>query len=162
MTDKITIERETLLPCPFCGGAPSEPKEEGGSNEQSGYNFTIRIACTGCAASIQRGSVHDKNGWCNDTGQALASAIAAWNLRAALAQKAEPQPVAWVSADSPPTEKQEYVHDLLVRNKYGNVDIGTYDGYAKYFEVGNSTRLGGWPVVEWMFLPQTIIEGSKP
>ena len=82
-------------------------------------------------------------------------------LRAALA--AQPaEPVAWVSADSPPTEKQEYVHDLLVRNKYGNVDIGTYDGYAKYFEVGNSTRLGGWPVVEWMFLPQTIIEGSKP
>ena len=71
-------------------------------------------------------------------------------LRAALA--AQPaDPVAWIPvSDRLPTERQEYVNDLLVRNKYGNVDICSYDGYAKYFETGSSNRLGGWPVIEWL------------
>lgn len=79
-------------------------------------------------------------------------------LRAALA--AQPvKPVAWIPvSDRLPTERQEYVNDLLVRNKYGNVDICSYDGYAKYFETGSSNRLGGWPVIEWLPLAAQLAD----
>ena len=67
--------------------------------------------------------------------------------RAALAG----QPVnQWISvAEHLPTNNKEYVHDLMVSNEYGNVDICSYDGYAKYFDVGQSSRLGGHPITHW-------------
>ena len=61
MTDKITIERETLLPCPFCGGEP-----EADPSYQAGTYY-------GC---------HECGVWM--------MGAAKWNRRAALAQKAEP------------------------------------------------------------------------
>lgn len=154
----MTTERETLLPCPFCG-ADAEVLTIPEDHIDAGAMF-VQCCDNRCMASSAL--------LCPLMDDVRDLLVERWNRRAAQpAESVEPMSnedafTVWVSADSPPTEKQEYVHDLLVRNKYGNVDIGTYDGYAKYFEVGNSTRLGGWPVVEWMFLPQTIIEGSKP
>lgn len=71
-----------LKPCPFCGTAPSPPKTTGGSDERNGYNFRVHIACSGCGAEITRESHKNKQGWCDDNGQARAAAVAAWNRRA--------------------------------------------------------------------------------
>jgi hypothetical protein len=70
-----------LKPCPMCGGAPNKPAKNGGSDERSGYNFTITVACK-CGLRIDRASHQGKQGWCDDSGQAEAEAIAAWNRRA--------------------------------------------------------------------------------
>jgi Lar family restriction alleviation protein len=71
-----------LKPCPFCGAAPKQPRKTGGGDERNGYNFRVHIACSGCGAEIIRDSHQDKQGWCDDKGQAQAAAIAAWNRRA--------------------------------------------------------------------------------
>lgn len=71
-----------LLDCPFCGGKPMEPKQEGGSDERNGYNFKMVISCNGCDATIKRESVHDKRGWCTDKGEAKQYVIDSWNRRA--------------------------------------------------------------------------------
>ena len=71
-----------LMPCPFCGAAPNDLKTTGGGDERNGYNFRVHIACSGCGAEIIRDSHQDKQGWCDDNGQAKAAAVAAWNRRA--------------------------------------------------------------------------------
>ena len=71
-----------LMPCPFCGSTPNEPNKTGGGDERNGYNFRVHIACRECGAEISRASHRDKQGWCDDNGQAKAAAIAAWNRRA--------------------------------------------------------------------------------
>ena len=72
-----------LLPeaCPFCGSAPSGPTQYGGSDERSGYNFKVTIACK-CGASMVADSHQGAGGWCNDTGQAMKAVVDAWNRRA--------------------------------------------------------------------------------
>lgn len=69
-----------LKPCPFCGAFPNAPFKHGDSDERNGYNFYMVIACR-CGIAIKRPSHEDKNGWCDDTGQALAAVVAAWNHR---------------------------------------------------------------------------------
>jgi len=89
-----------LKPCPMCGGSPNKPAKNGGSDERSGYNFTVTVACK-CGLRIDRASHQGKQGWCDDSGQAEAEAIAAWNSRAQPAAPADaepsvaPEPVAW-------------------------------------------------------------------
>ena len=70
----------TLLPCPFCGAQPNEPVTSGGSDERCGYNFTVSIECK-CGVVMLQNSRSDKNGWCNDKGEAKAAVIKAWNNR---------------------------------------------------------------------------------
>jgi hypothetical protein len=72
---------DELKPCPMCGGSPNKPAKNGGSDERSGYNFTVTVACK-CGLRIDRASHQGKQGWCDDSGQAEAEAIAAWNSRA--------------------------------------------------------------------------------
>lgn len=73
--------KAALKPCPFCGGAPSDPRKEGGGDERWGYNFIARIVCD-CGATISKQSRCDRMGWCDDIGQAEASVVDAWNSRA--------------------------------------------------------------------------------
>ena len=49
MTDKITIERETLLPCPFCGDDGDKGRQEV-TQMTEGYNKFVRITCRACGA----------------------------------------------------------------------------------------------------------------
>ena len=78
MTDKITIERETLLPCPFCGDDGDKGRQEVTQMIEGRNKFT-RITCRACGAMCP-----EEN----------------WNRRSALAaQPAEPvanAPVAWL------------------------------------------------------------------
>lgn len=71
-----------LIPCPFCGHPkPNGPRSSSNSDERNGYNFTVTIKCVGCGASISRDSSRDALGWCNDGGEAVRQAVAAWNRR---------------------------------------------------------------------------------
>lgn len=73
---------------------------------------------------------------------------------AVLADRQSRVPDGWISVeDRLPSDKAEYVHNLLVVNAYGSRDVATYDGYAKYFEMGSTSKLGGHPVTHWMPLP---------
>ena len=80
MTDKITIERETLLPCPFCGDDGDKGRQEV-TQMIEGRNKFARITCRACGAMCP-----EEN----------------WNRRAALAgQPAEPvEPVAKIILDT--------------------------------------------------------------
>ena len=69
--DKITIERETLLPCPFCGDDGDKGRQEV-TQMIEGRNKFARITCRACGAMCP-----EEN----------------WNRRAALAaQPADAQP----------------------------------------------------------------------
>ena len=70
-----------LMKCPFCGAIPDSPQREGGRDERDGYNFKMTIRCR-CGATLSRSSSEDKQGWCNDTGQAEKAVVDAWNKRA--------------------------------------------------------------------------------
>lgn len=79
----MNLKRGTQLkPCPFCGATPEAPKTTGGGDERNGYNFRVHIACGDCGTEVIRDSNKDKQGWCNDKGEAKAAAVAAWNRRA--------------------------------------------------------------------------------
>lgn len=80
MTEGNAMTTKTILPCPFCGEQPIGPTQSDGSDERNGYNFAMSIVCK-CGASISRSSSSDKNGWCNDEGEAEAAVIKAWNSR---------------------------------------------------------------------------------
>ena len=69
-----------LKSCPFCGGSPATSKTNS-SDERNGYNFYAVVSCV-CGISLRKPSRQDKNGWCNDTGQAVEDATEAWNRRA--------------------------------------------------------------------------------
>ena len=71
-----------LKTCPFCGAAPNGPRKSSGGDERNGYNFRVHIACSGCGAELTRYSHQNKQGWCDDSGQAEAAVIEAWNRRA--------------------------------------------------------------------------------
>ena len=71
---------QVLKPCPFCGQTPPLPEKVGGSNERNGYNFKMVITCK-CGITLVKDSSTDKQGWCNDTGQALKTLINTWNSR---------------------------------------------------------------------------------
>lgn len=104
---------EELKLCPCCDKPPGQPKKEGGSDERSGYNFTMKISCCTCGLSISRQSSADKNGWCNDKGEALASVVAAWNTRAQLHSQpvvAEAEPVHWRAVMCPEDMAHEPDH----------------------------------------------------
>ena len=73
---------EQLKPCPFCGRKPTDPVKSSDSDERCGYNFKVSISCK-CGATISAGSKHDKQGWCDDKGEAMEAVIKAWNARAA-------------------------------------------------------------------------------
>lgn len=90
---------KTLNPCPFCGAQPKNPEREGGGDERNGYNFVVVIRCQ-CGVSMQRHSHRNKQGWCDDSGQAESEVIKAWNRRAMLADKEKQQaePVAWMES----------------------------------------------------------------
>ena len=79
MSKTNTVERP-VMPCPFCGETPIGPSKSSSSDERCGYNFTATISCV-CGATISKPSRHDKGGWCNDTGQAVADVVVAWNAR---------------------------------------------------------------------------------
>jgi hypothetical protein len=70
-----------LKHCPACGADAQGPTREGGSDERMGYNFTVRVTCSGCGLTISRGSHQGKAGWCDDTGQAESEVVKAWNTR---------------------------------------------------------------------------------
>jgi len=71
-----------LKDCPFCGATPKGPPIVcGGSDERSGYNFNVKITCHCCGVEMDRPSHQNKGGWCDDSGQAEAAVIAAWNRR---------------------------------------------------------------------------------
>lgn len=71
---------DKLLPCPNCGKTPHGPLKEGGHDERTGYNFTMRIQCN-CGLNISRPSYEGRGGWCSDTGEAEKAVIKAWNTR---------------------------------------------------------------------------------
>lgn len=73
-------DKPKLKPCPLCGLAPRGPSKSTDSSERNGYNFRMTIKCI-CGLEIARYSVHDKNGWCNDKGEAEAAVTKAWNQR---------------------------------------------------------------------------------
>jgi hypothetical protein len=73
--DKITIERETLLPCPFCGDDGDKGRQEV-TQMIEGRNKFARITCRACGAMCP-----EEN----------------WNRRAALA--AQPAEPAYTHAD---------------------------------------------------------------
>ena len=73
--DKITIERETLLPCPFCGDDGDKGRQEV-TQMVEGCNKFARITCRACGAMCP-----EEN----------------WNRRAALA--AQPAEPAYTHAD---------------------------------------------------------------
>jgi hypothetical protein len=79
MTDQ-THCRE-LLPCPLCGGLPKLSRKD--TDERSGYNFSIRITCGECTASIGLWSGHDKNGWVTESEKSVIDRVTTkWNTRA--------------------------------------------------------------------------------
>lgn len=69
-----------LLPCPFCGSNPTGPRKWGDGDERSGYNFYMRVSCQ-CGVCIEKHSHRNKQGWCDDSGQAASEVVAAWNTR---------------------------------------------------------------------------------
>jgi len=83
---KITIERETLLPCPFCGSGASITGTEWGGREQ------YFVACTGPDCHCAVGENYDRDACPEYSFSSKDDAIAAWNRRAALA--AQPAPAA--------------------------------------------------------------------
>ena len=91
MTDKITIERETLLPCPFCGCGAAITGTEWGGREQ------YFVACTGPDCHCAVGENYDRDACPEYSFSSKAEAIAAWNRRAALA--AQPAEPAYTHAD---------------------------------------------------------------
>ena len=76
---KITIERETLLPCPFCGCGAAITGTEWGGREQ------YFVACTGPDCHCAVGENYDRDACPEYSFSSKAEAIAAWNRRAALA-----------------------------------------------------------------------------
>lgn len=106
-----------LLPCPFCGGSANGPEQSGGSDERSGYNFRMHIGCRNCGVVIVAESHKDKQGWCDDAGQAESEAIANWNRRAAASGQA-----GWQAIETAPRDGAEV---LLWREDCGQF-IGSY------------------------------------
>ena len=80
MTDKITIERETLLPCPFCGGE-AEILTIPEDHPDAGAMF---VQCWDSRCMTSSALLYPLM----DDVRALL--VERWNRRAALAQKAEP------------------------------------------------------------------------
>ena len=89
--DKITIERETLLPCPFCGCGAAITGTEWGGREQ------YFVACTGPDCHCAVGENYDRDACPEYSFSSKDDAIAAWNRRAALA--AQPAEPAYTHAD---------------------------------------------------------------
>jgi Lar family restriction alleviation protein len=79
MDDKITIDCQTLRPCPFCGEAP-EVSDRASNDTATGHVWFIVCMCGGYSAHAHQ------------HGDTQESATTAWNRRAALA--AQPAPVA--------------------------------------------------------------------
>lgn len=46
-----------------------------------GYNFIMRINCPRCGLELSKLSHRDKNGWCDDTGQANSEVLSSWGRR---------------------------------------------------------------------------------
>lgn len=81
---KITIERETLLPCPFCGCGAAITGTEWDGREQ------YFVACTGPDCHCAVGENYDRDACPEYSFSSKDDAIAAWNRRAALAAQQEP------------------------------------------------------------------------
>jgi Lar family restriction alleviation protein len=79
MDDKITIDCQTLRPCPFCGEAP-EVSDRASNDTATGHVWFIVCMCGGYSAHAHQ------------HGDTQESATTAWNRRAALA--AQPAPAA--------------------------------------------------------------------
>jgi hypothetical protein len=62
-----TSKNETLLPCPFCGGSPSEPWETEREHPNDRY-LQWRIQCNQCSCRLQ---------WCRSREEAVRE----WNQR---------------------------------------------------------------------------------
>ena len=82
--DKITIERETLLPCPFCGAEPEIITLEGETDDPSIGAQCVQ--CTSSACGAASGLIYPLM---DDVRHLLRER---WNRRAALA--AQPAPAA--------------------------------------------------------------------
>ena len=67
-----------LLPCPFCGGAPTKRSSSG--DERDGYADRVSYVCSGCGCA--KGACGDsaKGGYA-DNSKVEESALAAWNTR---------------------------------------------------------------------------------
>lgn len=77
-------------------------------------------------------------------------------------QEALAEPSAWIAVGNRlPTDKAEYIHNVLVCNRYGNRAIATYDGYAKYFDLCGAA-LGGHEVTFWQLLPEAPTKEPTP
>lgn len=71
-----------LRPCPFCGGE-AVLSFTSGSDERCGYNFNANIHCSWCRALVSVATLHDAQGWCKESREAVGRrAELAWNRRA--------------------------------------------------------------------------------
>lgn len=131
---KITIERETLEPCPFCGDDGDKGRQEV-TQMIEGRNKFARITCRACGAMCP-----EEN----------------WNRRAALAQKAEPdeqevalQKIADFGQDQVMTpdvliSKLANLRAMAAGRNVPEVDLATIDlaiEHLRFFSVTPSHRL---------------------
>ena len=110
--DKITIERQTLLPCPFCGSGASITGTEWGGREQ------YFVACTGPDCHCAVGENYDRDACPEYSFSSKDDAIPAWNRRAALA--AQPAPAAVPLTD-------ERIDDICWHINCSNIPLVEYD-----------------------------------
>ena len=133
MTNKVAIEREALLPCPFCGDDGDKGRQEV-TQMIEGRNKFARITCRACGAMCP-----EEN----------------WNRRAALAQKAEPdeqevalQKIADFGQDQVMTpdvliSKLANLRCMATERHVPEVDLATIDlaiEHLRYFSVTLSHR----------------------
>lgn len=106
--DKITIERETLLPCPFCGAEAEIITLEGETDNPSIGAQCVQ--CTNSACGSAGGLIYPLM---DDVRHLL---LERWNRRTALAQKAEPP------APKDPVAQWQKRHHRGTEGKWENTD----------------------------------------
>lgn len=125
-----------LKDCPFCGGEAHDPVQSGGGDERNGYNFAVSIQCKSCGVKIVAESHQGGGGWCDDTGQAMESAISAWNSRT----------LATTVASAAPSGEREAFEAWFSENIYSNPAYlnRRHDDANTYVADTTESRWIGW------------------